>query len=229
MLILGLKTFSFKFIFNHKSYYSYLFALFCITFSETVLLLNISEIITDYRGWLPIESVASLCHKSSMNMSIDNRYCNRFIHIGRPIYSVNHSGAFVYNPDNIWECVCAVLHSWGCAHPICKPSLIIAARQLDCLTVPWSHNVSNNCIYIHSHLLRWYKLNYNRFNHCERPIFSCDQAALWMVQSVCPSARHTFLTMFPSLYHHEIFRLYYQWQKWHPCKRSKSEVKGPGH
>ena len=63
-------------------------------------------------------------------------------------------------------------------------------------------------------------------------IFSCDQAALWMVQSVClsvrPSVRHTFLTMFPSSYHHEIFRSYYQWQKWRPCKRSRSEVKGQG-
>ena len=37
-------------------------------------------------------------------------------------------------------------------------------------------------------------------------IFSCDQAALWMVQSVCLSVHHTFLTMFPSSYHHEIFR-----------------------
>ena len=67
--------------------------------------------------------------------------------------------------------------------------------------------------------------------------FSCDQAALWMVQSVCPSVCpsvclsvclsvcHTFLTMFPSSYHHEIFRSYYQWQKWRPCKRSRSKVK----
>ena len=51
--------------------------------------------------------------------------------------------------------------------------------------------------------------------------------------SVCPSVRpsvcHTFLTMFPSTYHHEIFRSYYQWQKWCPCKRSRSEVKGQGH
>ena len=66
--------------------------------------------------------------------------------------------------------------------------------------------------------------------------FSCDQAALWMVQSVCPSVRpsvclsvcpsvcHTFLTMFPSSYHHEIFGSYYQWQKWRPCKRSRSKV-----
>ena len=51
--------------------------------------------------------------------------------------------------------------------------------------------------------------------------------------SVCPSVRpsvcHTFFTMFPSSYHHEIFRSYYQWQKWRPCKRSRSEVKGQGH
>ena len=60
-------------------------------------------------------------------------------------------------------------------------------------------------------------------------LFSCDQAALWMVfsvrlsvcpsvrLSVCPSVRlsvclsvcHTFLTMFPSSYHHEIFRSYH--------------------
>ena len=51
-------------------------------------------------------------------------------------------------------------------------------------------------------------------------VFSCDQAALQMVfsvclsvrpsvcPSVCPSVRHTFLTMFPSSYHHEIFRSY---------------------
>ena len=64
-------------------------------------------------------------------------------------------------------------------------------------------------------------------------VFSCDQAALWMVQSVrpsvclsvCLSVRHTFLTMFPSSYHHEIFRSYYQWQKWRPFKRSRSKVK----
>ena len=70
-----------------------------------------------------------------------------------------------------------------------------------------------------------------------RSFFSCDQAALWMVfsvrLSVCLSVRlsvcHTFLTMFPSSYHHEIFRNYYQWQKWRPCKRSRSEVKGQGH
>ena len=68
-------------------------------------------------------------------------------------------------------------------------------------------------------------------------LFSCDQAALWMVfsvrlsvrLSVCLSVCHTFFTMFSSSYHHEIFRSDYQWQKWRPCKRSRSEVKGQGH
>ena len=71
--------------------------------------------------------------------------------------------------------------------------------------------------------MQWYlKLPASRlFTH----LFSCDQAALWMVQSVRPSVRHTSLTMFPSSYHHEIFRSYYQWQKWRPCKRSRSRSK----
>ena len=43
----------------------------------------------------------------------------------------------------------------------------------------------------------------------ENDLFSCNQAALWMVFSVRLSVRHTFLTMFPSSYHHEIFRSYH--------------------
>ena len=63
-----------------------------------------------------------------------------------------------------------------------------------------------------------------RFTKC----LSWDQTALWMVQSVCPSACHTFLTMFPSSYHHEIFKSYSQWQMWCQCKMSISEVNGQG-
>ena len=59
----------------------------------------------------------------------------------------------------------------------------------------------------------------------------------WFSPSVClsvrlsvrPSVCHTFFTMFPSSYHHEIFRSYYHGQKWCPCKRSRSDVKGQGH
>ena len=79
-----------------------------------------------------------------------------------------------------------------------------------------------------------YSINLARLNSW---FFSCDQAAIWLVQSVClsvrlsvcpsvrPSVCHTFFTMFPSSYHHETFRSYYQWQKWRPCKRSRSKVK----
>ena len=45
--------------------------------------------------------------------------------------------------------------------------------------------------------------------------------------AVC--AFHTFFTMFPSWYHHEIFRRDYQWQKWCLCKSSRSKVKGQGY
>ena len=38
-----------------------------------------------------------------------------------------------------------------------------------------------------------------------------------------------FFTMFPSLYHHEIFSCYYHWQKWFVCKWSWSEVKDQDH
>ena len=41
-------------------------------------------------------------------------------------------------------------------------------------------------------------------------VFSWDEAAIWLVLSVCLSVRHTFLTMLPSSYHHEIFRSYHQ-------------------
>ena len=44
--------------------------------------------------------------------------------------------------------------------------------------------------------------------------------------SVC--AFHTFFTVFPSWYHHEIFISHYQWQKWCLCKSSRSEVKSQG-
>ena len=59
--------------------------------------------------------------------------------------------------------------------------------------------------------------------------FSCDQAALRTLLSVQPSVCPKFFTLFPSLYHHEIFRSVYQWKKLYPCKWSRSEAKGQGH
>ena len=54
----------------------------------------------------------------------------------------------------------------------------------------------------------WNSWNENHVNGIE--ILSCGQAALWMLQSVRPSVRHTFFTMFPSSYHHKILGSYNQ-------------------
>ena len=56
---------------------------------------------------------------------------------------------------------------------------------------------------------------------CNAFLAATKQLYEWLSPSVC----RTFFTMFPSTYHHEIFRSYYHGQKWCPCKRSRSKVK----
>ena len=78
----------------------------------------------------------------------------------------------------------------------------------------------------------WYLDNIAGPHSTWRGLFSCDLASLRTLISVrplvCLSVRHTFLTMFLSSYHLEIFRSYYHRQTWWPCKgqgqRSKVEV-----
>ena len=73
--------------------------------------------------------------------------------------------------------------------------------------------------------------NYPIWRRQERRSKYAVQLASWQLRSNSPkmsvrlSVRHTFFTIFPSSYHHVIFRSYYQWQKWRPCKRSRSKVK----
>ena len=46
-------------------------------------------------------------------------------------------------------------------------------------------------------------------NFCARQYLTATkQLYKWYFPSVCPSVRHTFLTMFPSSYHHEILVFY---------------------
>ena len=81
--------------------------------------------------------------------------------------------------------------------------------------------------------LYWIIYNWRDMNLVYLFLAATKQLYEWFSPSIRPSVRpsvcHTFLTMFPSWYHHEIFRSYYQWQKWCPCKSSRSEVKGQGH
>ena len=93
------------------------------------------------------------CRNSSINISINNRYHNRFIHFGRPIFNVNHNGAGVYNPDPFGiahaRVALAIYHSPN-LRPGCR---IITTQPLDSLTVSSAPYVANNCIYFKSHRL----------------------------------------------------------------------------
>ena len=75
----------------------------------------------------------------------------------------------------------------------------------------------------------WGNIPTSFYSPGKHTFFNCDQAALWMVQSIRPSvllsAHHIFFTRFSSLYHHEIFRSDYHWQRWCPYERSRSKVK----
>ena len=74
----------------------------------------------------------------------------------------------------------------------------------------------------------YYQYGYNQYEPVDIDFLAATkQLYEWFSPSVRLSLRHTFLTMFPSSYHHEIFRSYYQWQKWRPCKRSRSKRSQP--
>ena len=113
-------------------------------------------------------------------------------------------------------CIYVGSHMVTCAERASLPSTvnIDPGSDLEVLLWFWASN------YTEAQARFWLRLTGEYIG-----IFSCDQAALWMVfsvrlsvyssvhLSVCPSVLsvcHTFLTMFPSLYHHENFRSYHQ-------------------
>ena len=98
--------------------------------------------------------------------------------------------------------------------------------------IKWKQNIfkctKNNItidfvIFIFSVYTPWANLLPELFSAATKQLYEWSSPSVRL--SVCLSVCHTFLTMFPSSYHHEIFRSYYQWQKWRPCKRSRSKVK----
>ena len=97
----------------------------------------------------------TFCHKSSTDISIDIWYYNRFIQLRRPIFPVKHNGVAMFTIPTTFGIAHArvgMLHSRGTGHSICDLSRIIATRQLDAFTIPSSHYVSNNHIYVRSNL-----------------------------------------------------------------------------
>ena len=124
------------------------------------------------------------CRKLSMSISIDSRYCNRFINLGRPIFPLNHSGA---SPATVFT----IPTTFGIAHARCytpaeraAPSATRVGSWL--LNSTWFYLLlrPQNCIYLQSDLLCLYKLNYNIFDHHERLYFSLHRPA--------PAIRHFF-------------------------------------
>ena len=85
-----------------------------------------------------------------------------------------------------------------------------AARNVGNFSLSWRYGAGQR------------KAVYNRVNSTKQLL---EQFFLSVCLSVCPSVCHIFFIMFPSSYHPEIFRSYYHWPTWCPCKRSRSKVK----
>ena len=86
---------------------------------------------------------------------------------------------------------------------------------------------------IQAWITRWKYVGACRFHFWYLPHFKLRPSSsmngsvrLSVLQSVRPSYR---FDIFVLLYHHEIFRKYYQWQMWCSWKRSRSQVNGPDH
>ena len=83
-----------------------------------------------------------VCRRLSRNISIHNRYCNRFINPGRPMFFVNNSGASAAT-------VFTIPINFGIAHARCYTHAVRVAQSatqvgsslLDALTVPSNHYV----------------------------------------------------------------------------------------
>ena len=97
----------------------------------------------------------TFCHKSSTSIAIDNWYYNRFSQWKTDIpreTQRRHSVFTIPTTFGIAHACVRMLDSRGTGRSICDLSRIIATRQLDAFTVPSSHYVSNNRIYVRSHL-----------------------------------------------------------------------------
>ena len=84
----------------------------------------------------------TFCRNSSINISIGDRYYNRFINLGRPIFSLNHSGASAGT-------VFIIPTTFGIAHAPCytrteratQSAARVGSSLFDFLTVPSTHYV----------------------------------------------------------------------------------------
>ena len=118
-----------------------LFALFLYYIKWDPLLVNIGETIAgDRSNQFGLLTEHKFCRKLSRSISIDSRYCNRFINLGSPIFPLNHSGASAAT-------VFTIPTTFGVAHARCytraeratQSATRVGSSQLDSLTVPSTH------------------------------------------------------------------------------------------
>ena len=128
----------------------------------------------------------TFCRNSLINILIGNRYYNRFINLGRPIFSLNHSGASAAT-------VFTIPTTFGIAHAPCytraeratQSAARVGSSLFDFLTVPSTHYV-HKILFTFSPICRaCKKLNCNLFNHHDRlDFFSLHRPApairLWV-------------------------------------------------
>ena len=86
--------------------------------------------------------------------------------------------------------------------PLSAPMMVLSLLTHICVTRPQWVNANNVSLSWCAHAHK-YRRRATIFLAATKQLYK------WYFPSVC----HTFLTMFPSSYHHEIFRSYYQWPK----------------
>ena len=120
-----------------------LFALFLYYIKWDPSLVNICETIAgDWSNQFGLLTEHKFCRKLSRSISIDSRYCNRLIDLGRPIFLLNHSGASDAT-------VFTIPTTFGIAHARCytraeraiESATRVGSSLLDSLTVQSTHYV----------------------------------------------------------------------------------------
>ena len=98
--------------------------------------MNISETIAGYQSnrspLLVMLTEPTFCRNSPIHISIDNRFYNRFIHLGRPVFTLNHNDTSVFTIPTTFGIAHARVTLARHRSPNLRPEYrIIATRQLD--------------------------------------------------------------------------------------------------
>ena len=133
----------FHFLSWNLFFYQFFCALFCIIFSETCCL-QISfrtSLATDWNH-CGLLTEHKFCWKLLRIITIDRCYCNRFINLGRPLFSLNHSGASAATVFTI-PTTFSIVHArcYTRAERATQSATKVRSSLLDALSVPSTHYI----------------------------------------------------------------------------------------